>query len=341
MRFARPAGLLLAAVAAVLWAVNMTVLQPLTEPVGPWPEALPGNNTYWARDLRFAAIVAVVLGLVLAGRGDSWWARPAVLLGGVWIAADLAVDRADPTGAGPTVLLAAAGCAVVAAFAALCVRLGRSAARPGAYRRTLTGAACVAGALTLVTAGIESPTDREPELHPAAFGTATLLLLLAVSCALAAAPAPSRARSWLAVAVGVAGVLGVLFVRATSPGSGLLHFPLLGAVLFTGVTVLAWNWPAGRPDWGRHGLAALAGLIGPTAMLIFVMLISMWLRIGAPLNALAGNTPINSADSDVLYSFAGVLVGLGMALLLAWPPALDGGPGAARPAVPPPVGTRG
>ncbi|MEV1145777.1 hypothetical protein, partial [Micromonospora sp. NPDC049799] len=106
---ARIAGLTLAVVAAALWAVGMTVLQPLTEPIGPWPETLPPIDTYWARDLRFAAIVAAVLGLVLAGRGDRRWSAPAVVLGGLWAAADVAVDRVDPDGAGPTVLLAAAG----------------------------------------------------------------------------------------------------------------------------------------------------------------------------------------------------------------------------------------
>ncbi|MEU7399577.1 hypothetical protein, partial [Streptomyces albogriseolus] len=69
MRFARPVGLLLSAAAVVLWAYGVTVLQPLTEPIGPWSERLPGNNAYWARDLRFMAIMAVALGLVLAGRG--------------------------------------------------------------------------------------------------------------------------------------------------------------------------------------------------------------------------------------------------------------------------------
>ncbi|MCM0678762.1 hypothetical protein NCC78_29410, partial [Micromonospora phytophila] len=122
MRTARPAGLTLAALAAILWAVGVTVLQPLTDPIGPWPENLPGNNAYWVRDLRFSMIVAAVLGLVLAGGGDRRWSGPAVLLGGLWIAADVAVDRLDPTGAGPTVLLAVAGWAAVAGAAAIGVR---------------------------------------------------------------------------------------------------------------------------------------------------------------------------------------------------------------------------
>lgn len=191
MRFARPVGLLLSAAAVVLWAFGMTVLQPLTEPIGPWSENLPGNNAYWARDLRFMAIMAVAIGLVLAGRGQLRWSQPAVLLGGCWVAADVAIDRVDPIGVRATVLLAVGGCAVLGALAA--VLLWRERATPPAVeRKTLTGAACVAGVLTLVAAGIESPTDREPELNQGALATAALLVVLAVGAALAAAPARSR-----------------------------------------------------------------------------------------------------------------------------------------------------
>ena len=47
------------------------------------------------------------------------------------------------------------------------------------------------------------------------------------------------------------------------------------------------------------------------------------LPIGATFTALAGNSPINAADSDVLLSLAGLLSGLGMALLLALPTLVD------------------
>ncbi|MER7889321.1 hypothetical protein ABTX15_05800 [Micromonospora sp. NPDC094482] len=335
MRSARPAGLLLAAAAAVLWAVNLTVLQPLTEPIGPWSETLPGNNTYWARDLRFVAILGVVLGLVLAGRGDRRWSAPAVLLGGVWVAADVALDRADPTGAVPAVVLAAGGCALLAVLATLLALVERG--RPGAVgnpadlarRRALTVAACVAAVSTMVAAGIESPTDREPELHPAALATAALLAALAIGCALAAAPGGTRARGWLAAGLGAATLLVLGLVRAVPPGPRLLPEVALGAVLLTGVTLLAWEWPGGRPDWGRHALAAIAALIGPTAMLLVVAIVMMILRVAAPFTALAGNSPIHAADSDILISLAGLLAGLGMGLLLAWPPALTAGPAAA------------
>ncbi|MEU7917395.1 hypothetical protein [Micromonospora zamorensis] len=347
MRFARPVGLLLSAAAVVLWAYGVTVLQPLTEPIGPWSENLPGNNAYWARDLRFMAIMAVAVGLVLAGRGHLRWSRSAVLLGGCWVAADVAIDRVDPIGVRATVLLAVGGCAVLGALAATLWRRERRApsaqggeapeaaergapsavergAPSAAERKTLTGAACVAGVLTLVAAGIESPTDREPELNQGALATAALLVVLAVGAALAAAPARTRARVGLAAGLAVAALVGVGLVRAVGPGTRLLPETALGAVLLTGVTLLAWDWPGGRPIWRHHALAALAAVLGPVAFLLATAILMMiLLPIGATFTELAGNSPINAADSDLLVSLCGLLSGLAMALLLARPAVTD------------------
>ncbi|MGC4849973.1 hypothetical protein ACLQ3F_22285 [Micromonospora sp. DT15] len=339
MRFARPVGLLLSAAAVALWAYGMTTWQPLTEPLGPWSEHLPGNNAYWARDLRFMAIMAVPLGLVLAGRGQVRWSGPAVVLGGCWIAVDVAVDRADLIGVDATVRLAVAGYAVLGVVAALLLWWERAVppmgepdtqsarergAIPATDRRVLTGAACVAGVLTLVAAGMESPTDREPELHQGALATAALLVALAVGAALAAAPARTRVRVGLAAGLTVVAVLGVGWVRATAPGTRLLPEAALGAVVLTGVTLLAWDWPGGRPIWRHHALAALIALVGPVVFLLATAISMMILMpIGAAFTALAGNSPINSADSDLLVSLVGLLAGLGMAVLLARPSVED------------------
>ncbi|SCG68182.1 hypothetical protein GA0070614_4356 [Micromonospora coxensis] len=330
----------LAVVAAVLWAVGMTVLQPLTEPVGPWSETLPGNNTYWARDLRFLAILAVAAGLVLAGGGRRDAAVPAVLLAGGWLAVDVAVDRADPYGAGATVALAVAGCLAVAATATLV----RRPARAAPDRPVLAGTACVAAVLVLVATLIESPTDREPELDPAALATAGLLLALTVAGALAAAPAsPSpgtrrpdgsplpvtaerRRRYAVAAGIAVVGLVGLVLVRAVEPGHRLTPAAALGTVLLAGVTLLAWDWPDGRPTWWRHGLATLVAAVLPVGLMVAVAVVTGMLRLAAPLTALAGNSPINSADSDVLLSLSGLLAGLGTALLLARPATLGQAP---------------
>ncbi|MFF5171509.1 hypothetical protein ACFY3U_02600 [Micromonospora sp. NPDC000089] len=349
MRWMRLAGLTLAGLAALLWAVGMTVLQPLTEPLGPWSERLAGNNTYWARDLRFLAILAAVIGLVLAAGGRRGGLLGAVLLGGAWVVADVALDRADLTGVPATVVLALAGCLAVAAAALPGLRAPsvggpsrrrvsasdgrdrRSSAGDGRDRRVLCAAACVAAVLLLVAGLIESPSDREAELDPAAVGTGLLFLALTVGCALAAAPERTAARRRLAAGLTVLGVAGLVAVRAVAPGHRLFPLALLGAVLLTGVTLLAWEWPGGRPAWRRHALAAVVALVVPTALLLVTNVVSMLLKVGAPLTELAGNSPINVADEDVLWSLTGLVAGLGTALLLARP-----GPLGQRPVGGPP-----
>ncbi|MCM0678761.1 hypothetical protein NCC78_29405, partial [Micromonospora phytophila] len=189
-------------------------------------------------------------------------------------------------------------------------------------RRALATAASVAGVLVLVAAGIQSPSDREPELDLAAVATGLLLAVLAIGCALAAAPARTVARWRLAAGLGATVTVAVGLVRAVPPVDRVPPQLALGAVLLTGVTLLAWDWPGGRPVWRWHAVAALAAFIAPYAMLLVTVLFTLPLKVGASFTALAGNSAINAADSDVLLSLCGVLAGLGMALLLAWPPAL-------------------
>ncbi|MEK8107887.1 hypothetical protein NKG94_28030 [Micromonospora sp. M12] len=95
-------------------------------------------------------------------------------------------------------------------------------------------------------------------------------------------------------------------------------------MLLTGVTVLAWDWPSGRPIWWHHALAALVAVVGPTVFLLATAIpIMILLPIGATFTRLAGNSPINAADSDVLISLFGLLSGLAMSLLLARPSVED------------------
>ncbi|WP_328339704.1 hypothetical protein [Micromonospora sp. NBC_00421] len=327
----------LAALAVVLWAVGMTVWQPLTEPVGPWSERLPGDNTYWARDLRFLALTAMASGLVLAGGGRRPWALSAVLLAGGALAADVAVDRADPTGTGATVLLVALGWLAVGITAASAVRRdavaavvgpGRVAALADPYRAAgvvgrdravLTGVACVAAVSALVAVLTRSPTDQDPELGPAALVTGLLLLATTVAGALAAAPDRERARIAVAVGTAVVGGVGLLLVRLTGSADRRLPAAVLGAVLLVGVTLLTRPWPGGRPAWRWHALLVPVTLVVPLALLSVAQLVSAALRPGAPLTALAGNSPIAGPGSDALPSLAGLLAGLGTALLLTRP----------------------
>ncbi|MFE7869073.1 hypothetical protein ACFUYE_01835 [Micromonospora humida] len=347
------AGIGLAALAVPLWAIGMTRWQPLTEPVGPWSERLPEASTYWARDLRFLALMAVVCGLVLAGAGRRPWLTPAVLLGGGVLAADIAVDRADLTGPGATVSLVAAGWLAVGVTALLAVRRDGATGVDGPHRRTagagaveaagpdrtvpgvgphrtggrdravLAGVAAVAAVLALTAVLTRSPTGREPALDPAALVTA--LLLLAVTVAGAAAAAPARGRRRLAAAVGLAvtGGIGLPLVRLVGPAGRPVPVALLGAVLLLGVTLLT------RPALPANRYAVLVPvvLLAPLALWHVALLVSAVLSPGAPLTVLAGNSPVGGGDPDVLPALTGLIAGLGTALVLARAAGVPGRPG--------------
>ncbi|WP_346536227.1 hypothetical protein [Micromonospora sp. DPT] len=339
MRALRPAvGLLLAATAVVLWAVGMTVLQPLTEPLGPWPERLAAENTYWARDLRFLAILAIVLALVLTGQGDRRWTDPAVLVGAVWVIVDILLDRTDVTGVAATLLLVAAAWLVTGLLGWFLVHRHGRPGRPvhWRHRRALGVAAAVATTSALVAAGLESPTGREPELAPAALTAALLLLATALGCALAAAPTADRARGWWAVALAVVGAAGLAAARLLPPDQRVAALLAVGAVLLTGTTVLSWDWPGGRPRWRRHALVAVGALLGLPAAGLVLGIATVALPVADTVTAAAGGIAVSDVDTDVLYSLVGLLTGLVLGLLLAWPNAL-GHPagGQPRPAGPP------
>ncbi|MFB9233972.1 hypothetical protein ACFFWC_00225 [Plantactinospora siamensis] len=341
-----------AALAATLWAVGLTTLQPLTEPYGPWSERLAGDTTYWARDLRFAAILAVLLGLLLAARG----ARPMVLaaapLAAAWVIADVLLDRADVEGRAMTLLLAAAG--VLAALGLLTAVLRRPslAGRPpsagtpadvspvpsespsaGAAadrsasrgRRALILTAAIAAAVAPLAATTESPTDAESGLVAAAVGTAALLAVLAIGSALAAAPAADRRRRTTAGLLAALAAGGIVLSRALPPGDRLGPTVLLGVLLLAGVAALAdrtrRDAETGSPEpvrWRRVGLAALAALVGYPLLLYGFGAVLSILPVAAALTRAAGNTAVGSAEVDLLRTAVGLLIGLVFGALLTW-----------------------
>ncbi|MGV9978531.1 hypothetical protein ACWDUH_12715 [Micromonospora wenchangensis] len=349
----------LAALAVPLWAVGMTRWQPLTEPVGPWSERVPEASTYWARDLRFLALMAVASGLVLAGAGRRSWLVPAVLLGGGALAADVAVDRADPTGPGATVSLVAAGWLAVGVTVLLAVRRDGATGVAGPHRRAdaagpgdtsgaavvagsdrtasaagplrtggrdravLAGVAAVAAVLALTAVLTRSPTGREPALDPAALVTALLLLAVTVAGAVAAAPARGRRRLAAAAGLAVAGGVGLPLVRLVGPPARPVPAALLGAVLLLGVTLLTRPALPAR----RYPVLVPVALLAPLALWHVALLVSAALSPGAALTALAGNSPVGGGDPDVLPSLAGLCAGLGTALVLARTAGVPGRPG--------------
>lgn len=299
--------------AAVFWGINLALWQPSTErSSGLVFFSIAENNTYWARDLRFCAVVAIVLAVLLAGRGGrlSRWAGLAV--GAAWIGADLILDRADVGGDAAAAIVAVAG--GVAAVAGTGVVLRRTTDAPPHHRALVCGAA-IAAALAPLAAGIESPTDTEAALTPAALILGALLAVLASALALAAATGRSVVRLATTGVLAVATVAGLGLTRLLEPGSRLAPMMLLGAVLLAGVAVLTGEPPRGVLAWLRQLPKLLVLLVLYPALVLFTLLVTVYLvPVPSWFTALAGSVPVNAADSDTLYALVGVTTGY----LIGW-----------------------
>lgn len=303
-------GALCGVAAAVIWAVSLAIYQPFMQP-DELDGAFAGNNTYWPRDIRQLAIVLAFLGVVLLSRG--------VLAGGVgtavWLAADLALDRLDVHGGATAVVLALAGAAWFALVSFAALRL--SAARPLTGEHVLATVAAVCAAVTVL---ITTPWD-EPVTDPAEVQVENALsllkaglVLLFAAVALALLPLsrlpyalPFAALSALAAwpATATYGLLGAL---------GLVLLPSGAAAAVAAARDVSWLRLAGVT-------AVCAVALVPVYLLLYVIGSS----VGSLFTRLAGNPPVNSADTDLSLSFAALAVGL----LFAWighvltrPPAL-------------------
>ena len=218
-------GLVCGWTGAALWAIGVTVLQPMTEPAD-WAE----NNTYWVRDVRWMAIFAVFATLILLVRGDRIRSGLAALGVACWLGVDLWLDRIDVAGSNSTKWAAALGCLVV--LAAFLVE-SLSPGRPD--HRVLAAAAGVAAATVPMAVLIESPTDTEAALSRSALALGFLLTAVAVGGAVSAAASPTVRNVVLAIGSAIAAAGLVVLVRVVPIDVRILAlFPLI-AVLLTGV----------------------------------------------------------------------------------------------------------
>ena len=286
-----------AAAGAVLWAYCLTVLQPAAEA----GSVAAFNNTHWARDVRWAARLAVAGILVAVARGDR--RLSAYTLGGLaaGIGADLVLDR---TGAAAPVFLGAAaalvaGAAVVAVQTAVQTAV-QAAPRP-TERRWATVLAAVCAATAPVVAVIESPTDAEAALGPARLAAAVLLVVAALACAAAVSPALPAIPVVAAGAVAV----GAVALAAVAPGSRVAA-AMLGGGLLAAIWLLTRPWPG----WGQAAGVTVAAVLGYPLVLFAGTLLAVLLPVGGLFTALAGSPAVISADSDLLYVSAGVVTGL-------------------------------
>jgi len=299
----------LTAGSAVMWSVGMTVLQPLSEPTG--PDGYAENNTYWARDLRWGALFAGVLVLLIYVRGDRRATRGVLLGGAAWLVADILLDRIDP-GPDATVPLAiAAGVAAIVACAA--AGTVPVVARP----RVLLTVAMVAAVMAGEATGVESPTDVEPELNVASAAAGSLLALIAIAAAVRAAGSVGRWRTALAVPVGVLAAAGpwVVRLRHPQPDDGRWNSILVLVTLsLLAVVVLAAPRPRSMRDWLRYPAAFAVAAVSWQVLMTPLGYMFIAVPIGNVFTALAGNPAIHSADTDFIAVLLAIPAGMVLGL---------------------------
>ncbi len=255
-----------------------------------------------------------MLAVLLAGRGGRLARSAALAVGAGWIGADLLLDRADVGGDAAAIVLTVAGGVVAAAVTVLVLRR-TGGADPD--RRSLVLSGAIGAALTPLVAGIESPTDTEAALTPAALTLGALLTVLTLALALAAVPGPSTTRWVTTGAVGVVAAGGLALTRLLEPGSRLASMMLLGTALLVAVAVLTGEAPRGVTAWLRQLPKLLVLLVLYPALVLFTLLVTVYLvPVPSWFTALAGSVPVNAADSDTLYALVGVATGYVIGWLL-------------------------
>ncbi len=294
----RLAGALVVAwAAAALWAYGATVLQPATEsalrlalqsPAGDMPDA----SSYWARDLRWAAILAVLGVVVVLSRGDGRRCAYALVGALVCVGAEVAFDRANP---GPSVLVPTVLIACLLVTVAV-VAVYRRPGVPGRRLLTVAGAACATTAMAV--ASLESPTGHAA-IVPARLVLLAVLIIVAMSCALTAAPTPGRAPAALAVGAGA--------VALAAAGSHPVPLLLATVVLLAGVWLLSRSWPG-----PRRAAAGIAAIVVAYPILAFTCTL-VTIDAGRTFTELAGNPAISPADSDMVVALTGALIGVALA----------------------------
>ena len=292
-RFRAVAGPIVAAVAAGWWVVAMSV-QTAAEPFG-----YAENNTYWLRDVRWLALLAIAVAAVWTFRGDAFVSTVAAFGYAVSTVVDAVVDRMDALWAQAAILL----------WIGVWVWGYLRRTRPG--NRTLLLASVIAATGAVGAAALQSPTDLEWSLNPSAVLLCVLLAVCAMVCAFDVAGAAGRYRAAVSAAMLAVGGVCLVVARMESPKFSFAAAALI-AVLFTGVTVVllgeATSWPL------RIGLGLFNGFIA-MCVLLFATVVSVVLQPGAPYTLLAGN-PVIGGDEDVVMTLAALVTGIAVAAIV-------------------------
>ncbi|GAA1359981.1 hypothetical protein [Catellatospora chokoriensis] len=312
-------------VGAVTWAISSAVYQPIMEPSGVWydeagvaVQQTAENNTYWPRELRHLAILLAVAGILVLCRTASRAVATAVVAAGGWLTADVLLDRFDVHGTGTAIVLASAATAYVATAAFLASRLSRADTGGPAVRHVVAGtlALLAVTSLLVVTPWVEQTTPAQ--IRAEAELTA-LKIVVSVLFAVLAATTVGRpaARAGATLGFGLVAVAAGVFV-AVGEYRFVYSYALLIAVVAALVAVAA---PRVRSVAGLVGMTVLGAVC---AVASFAVLIIGGMVVGSVLTSLAGNPPVNGADTDISAPLLVTVLGVAMSLLTLAVTALPG-----------------
>ncbi|MEV4756692.1 hypothetical protein AB0J86_16470 [Micromonospora sp. NPDC049559] len=308
----RRLGLVALAAGLALWAYAATILTPQLAEVARVDAVQSWELHLWVQELREAAIVLGVLGLVVAAATRGPVLLPGLLVAALLVTVDSVLDTVDAGGpaalAGALALAAGVAGAGRWAVGALAGQRGVSEAE---VRRRL---AWVAAAAALLAPAPLMPAAMAGSLTPVGYPAVTaalagLLAALAAAGALAARPGrlPSRLAVPLVAAPGLLlATLGALTTTVRLDYSVTLGLPLVAYALAL-ATARRERWAV--PRW--VGIALGAALLGLPA--VYVQL-ALGVPAGMPLIRAAGyGNPV-----DGLPYFPGaVILALPVAALVA------------------------
>ncbi|GAB4050988.1 hypothetical protein GCM10028775_25630 [Catellatospora paridis] len=300
-------------VGAVTWAVSSAVYQPIMEPAdlrhagGPVVQSTVESNTYWPRELRHLAVLLAVAGIVVLCRAASRAVATAVVAAGGWLIADVLLDRFDVHGTATAVVLATAATAYVAAAAFFAARLSRADTGGPAVRHVVAGtlALLAVTSLLVVTPWLEQTTPAQIRAEMTVLKVVVSVLFAVLAAVTVGRPA---AHGGATIGFGLVAVVAGVFV-AVGEYQFVFSYALLIAVAAALVAVVA---PRVRSVAGLVGMTVLSAVCAVAA---FAVMIIGGMVVGSVLTSLAGNPPINSADTDISTPLVVTLLGVAMSLL--------------------------
>jgi hypothetical protein len=222
-----------------------------------------------------------------------------------WFGVDLWLDRINVAGGSTAAWLALLGFTAFAAIAALAHRVSRGHAGTAAARHVL---AVLAAVLSVATLLVTTPWDErvsrpdEVRVEDALSMLKAGLVVMFIAAAIGfIAVELTAARAWRVAALAAVTTVTGLVASAdtgTYGAFGLLGLPLAALAV-----------TAARTGSGiRLLVVAVTGGLALLPSLLALYFAGS--KVGAAMTALAGNPPVNGADTDLSIAFAGVVIGL-------------------------------